>query len=91
MLLPGVSLKSILHVGASLLLLGCAGSLHAQLIACSMPGTAQEFKVYLDDVRAKSDTVPPRLRERLKSLAQSLQDNLSVAVSDRAALKRCSN
>lgn len=91
MLPPDASLKSIFRVCASLLLLGCAGSLHAQLIACSMPGTAEEFKVYLDDVRAKSDTVPPRLRERLKSLAQSLQDNLSVAVSDRAALKRCSN
>lgn len=87
----GHSLKTMGRICTSLVLLSCTSSLHAQLIACSMPGTATEFKVYLDDVRAKSDTVPPRLRERLKSLAQSLQDNLSIAVSDRAALKRCSN
>src|ERR1041385_3585117 len=91
MSLASLSLKMMGRICASFVLLGCTSSLHAQLISCSMPGTATEFKVYLDDVRAKSDTVPPRLRERLKSLAQSLQDNLSVAVSDRAALKRCSN
>jgi hypothetical protein len=92
MLPPGASLKTLLRVCASLLFLSCAGSLHAQLIACSMKGTDEEFKVYLDDVRAKPNTpVPQRLRQRLKSLAQTLQDNLSVAVSDRAALKRCSN
>jgi hypothetical protein len=88
----GHSLKIVVRICASTLLLAWATSSHAQLIACSMPGTAQEFKVYLDDVRAKPGTVPPPLlQERLKNLAQSLQDNLSVAVSDRAALKRCNN
>jgi hypothetical protein len=67
----------------------CAKPVRAQLIACSMPGTPEEFKVYLDDVRPLTKTVPPRLRARLDSLARSLQENLKVAVNGRAALKLC--
>lgn len=89
MLLSDSYWKNLIRIGASLLLFAGARPVHAQLIACSNPGTPEEFKVYQDDLRSTSTNTPPLLQARLESLAQSLHDNLMVALGDLASLKRC--
>ncbi len=67
------------------------GKVHAQLIPCKTPGSAEELKIYIDDVRFKDATVPKALRSRLELLRNTLQQNLSATVTDQASVKLCTD
>ena len=67
------------------------GIVHAQLIPCKMPGSAEELKIYIDDVRVKDASVPRALRSRLELLRTTLQQNLSATVTDQASVKLCTD
>lgn len=61
----------------------------AQLKSCSMPGSASEYKIYVDDVRFPTSTVPLRLRKRADFLRNAFFNDLSSTLQDRASIKRC--
>lgn len=61
----------------------------AQLIDCTMSGSPDEYKIYVDDVRLPASNVPPRLRNRAQYLRTALFNELSNSWQDHASVKRC--
>jgi hypothetical protein len=61
----------------------------AQLIDCTMPGSPDEYKIYVDDVRFPGSNVPPRLRSRAQYLRTALFNELSNSWQDHASVKLC--
>jgi len=63
--------------------------LHGQLIDCSMRGSAEEFKIYVDDVRVPDTGVPRLLRQRANFVHDAFFNDLNSALQDQASVKLC--
>ena len=64
--------------------------LRAQLIDCSMSGSAEEYKIYVDDVNVPPGVeVPKVLLKRANLLRDTFLRDLNVTLQDQASAKRC--
>jgi hypothetical protein len=61
----------------------------AQLRDCTTPGSPDEYKIYVDDVRLPSSNIPARLRSRAQYLRNALFNELNNSWQDDASVKRC--
>jgi hypothetical protein len=78
---------SVLLAGVVALAAPCF--LQGQLISCSTPGSTDEYKIYVDDVRLPAAGVSLRLRKRADFLRNAFLADLNNTLQDRAAVKRC--